>query len=537
MRRWPGTPDGFQPDQDAHPTGEVLSSYVDGELELDLRARVDRHLRSCAACRAKVNQFRTASDLFRRVPTERVPLALRRDLYRKIDDHDRRRRAWFGLPMPSGNVLGVAFSAALVLVMIPQLVGVWAFVSGRAGDGSKQASAPDAALAPTSIPLPTTTIAPLPTLASTPAGSPTAAASIEQTAPPVAAVPAQSAQSAPGEPASASQSQPAPTRPAIIATVAPTLAPPRPTPTTAAPVLRTIAGQVTNVNKAQRLLTVQTGSNAEGGSRAWSVQLADSTQVTYKDGRALRADDVGFADYVEVSGFDLGAAPLAASIVKITQSTVLQQQARPKVLVLLDGASSLRPPAYGFTGDWIRRLNETSYDVTPADPSTLSGTTNLREFALIVIGYPATLSPGVLNNVTASKVPVLSGNPTLVQALGLGLNVDPANPTKNVAGKTIDVAGSAAPLTRGFGAETVVGAENVYRTPIVSNGTVLATITDGGQKRSVWSITGSSMYFGFWNSNNGQNHNASYWQLFDRSVLQLLGKDPLAAPTPKPAGR
>jgi len=298
-----------------------------------------------------------------------------------------------------------------------------------------------------------------------------------------------------------------------------------------------IAGQVTNVNKAQRLLTIQTGSNADGGSRAWNVQLADSTLVIYKDGRALRVDDVGFADYVEVSGFEVGAAPLMAASVKITQSTVLQQLAPPKVLLLLDGAGSLRPPAYGFTGDWIRRLGETGYDVTAVDPSTVSATTNLRDFALIVIGYPATLSPQALNNLTANRVPILNGEPRLVQALGLGLNVDPANPIKNVAGKTVDVVSNAGTATRGFASDTVVAADSVYRTPIVSNGTVLATITDGGQKRAVWSVTGSTMYFGFWYSNTGQNHTANYWQLFDRSVLLLLGKDPLAAPTPKPAGR
>jgi hypothetical protein len=321
-----------------------------------------------------------------------------------------------------------------------------------------------------------------------------------------------------------------------IATTAPTRVPASPTPV-AAPALRTIAGQVTNVNRTQRLLTIQTGSNADGGAKPWTVQLADSTQVTFKDGKAYRVEDIGFADYVEVSGFEVGAAPLLAASVKITQSTVLQQQARPKVLVLLDGAGSLRPPQFGFTGDWSRRLSETGYDATTVDPSTLSGTTNLKEFALIVIGYPATLPPAALNNVVASKVPVLNGEPRLIQALGLGLNVDPANPIRNVAGKTIDVSGSAGTVTRGFGTDTVVGADNVFRTPIVSNGTVLATISDGGQRRAVWSQTGNAIYLGFWNSATGQNHTAAYWTLFDRSVLQLLGKDPLAAPTPKPAGR
>ncbi|HEU5318320.1 MAG TPA: anti-sigma factor [Chloroflexota bacterium] len=534
LKRWPGTPDGFQPDPDTHPAADALSSYVDGELELDARARVDRHLRSCADCRAKVNQFRSSSDLFRRVPTQRPPLSLRRDLYRRIDEHDRRRRPLFGVPLPSANALGLGLSVALAVVMVPQLLHVWAIVSSR-GDAPQEASASQVdTLAPTSVPLPTTTIPPQPTTAPTAVSSP-AAPTVQPPAPTTAA-PAGQAQAQTAGAGSPAQPTVAATRPPVIATAPPTRIPATPT-AVAPPALRTIAGQVTNVNRAQRLLTVQTGGNADGGSRPWTIQLADSTQVTFKDGKAYRSEDIGFADYVEVSGFEVGTAPLLAASVKITQSTVLQQQARPKVLVLLDGAGSIRPPQFGFTGDWSRRLSETGYDATTVDPSTISGTTNLKEFALIVIGYPTTLPPAALNNVVASKVPVLNGEPRLVQALGLGLNVDPANPIRNVAGTTVDVAGSASAVTRSFGAETVVGAENVFRTPIVSNGTVLATITDGGQRRAVWSQTGNAMYFGFWNSAGGQNHTAAYWTLFDRSVLQLLGKDPLAAPTPAPARR
>lgn len=533
---------------------------MDGELELSARAGVDRHVRACAECRVKVHEFRHASDLFRRVPTQRVPMSLRRDLYKRIDDADRRQRAFFGFPLPSANTLGVAVSAVLIAVMLPQLLGVWAIVSSRGGQQSQTASSSmeSPALSATAVALPTTTIpavAPLVLSTSVPEPSPSPVNTPVVSAPQTGAPPASSPTTAPaaqttqaaqvtgaqpqsgaGRPAQQVQQTPAAqapvTTPRPSATV-PMAQPAQPTATTVA-VLRAISGQVTNVNKPLRVITVQTGINAEGGARAWSVQLTDGTQVLYRDGQRIRVEDVGLADYVEVSGFEIGAAPLQASSLKVTSSAAPPVAVRPKVLLMLDGASSMRAPQYGFTGDWIKRLSETGYDVTAVDPSTIGGTTNLKDFSLIAIGYPATLSNAAINNVVGSKVPVLNAEPRLVQALGLGLNVDPQQPTKMVSGKTVEVAGSASPVTRGFSGEVTVGGD-IYRTPIVSNGTVLGTVTDGGQKRAVWSFTGNAMYFGFWYSNTGQNHNVAYWTLFDRSVLLLMGKDPLAARSTSPA--
>jgi hypothetical protein len=34
------------------------------------------------------------------------------------------------------------------------------------------------------------------------------------------------------------------------------------------------------------------------------------------------------------------------------------------------------------------------------------------------------------------------------------------------------------------------------------------------------------MYLGVYASDGGQNHNPTYWALFDRAVLWLLGRDP-----------
>jgi len=68
--------------------------------------------------------------------------------------------------------------------------------------------------------------------------------------------------------------------------------------------------------------------------------------------------------------------------------------------------------------------------------------------------------------------------------------------------------------------------------PIVASGAVPATLSEGGQRRAVWAVTGTSMYLGVYASEGGQNHNATYWALFDRAVLWLLGRDPTPATIP-----
>jgi hypothetical protein len=299
--------------------------------------------------------------------------------------------------------------------------------------------------------------------------------------------------------------------------------------------LREVSGQVQAVDRRQRSMTVVAPASGGAPARTWQLSVGEATAFTNKDGGKLTFEDVGLADQVEVKGFEQAPAAGALQVaqLRVVVSAVAQAAAAKasRVLVLLDGATNLRTPQYGFTGDWIKRLHDTGYAVTPQEPASISANTNLRDFNLIVIGYPATLSDAAIQAVTSSKVPVLNAEPRLVQRLGLGLNVDPQQPIHMVAGKQVEVAGGANPVTKGFAGETAVANDTLYRTPIVASGTVLGTILDGGRRQAVWSVTGSTMYFGFWWSNTGQNHNATYWTLFDRSVLLLLGKDPLAPPT------
>ncbi len=341
---------------------------------------------------------------------------------------------------------------------------------------------------------------------------------------------------------------PAPSPPGTSSPAGAAMITPPPSPAAAGPPAdapRVVSGQISAVDRRQRLISVFAAAGdvpradtPRGASRTWQVRLAETTRLAQKDGGALTFEDVGIADQVEVVGVESPQSPgtLTATTIKVLVSAVAPAANKPaRVLVLLDGADALRPPQFGFTGDWIKRLNETGYAVTPLEPARISsGRYDLKEFNLIVIGYPATLSPNALQAVKASRIPILNAEPRLVQALGLGHNVDPQQPARDSQGKTVDIAGQASPITGGVGGETVLAQDTLHRMPIVAGGAVLGTVNDGGQKRAVWSVTGTTMYFGFWRSATGQNHNATYWGLFDRSVLWLLGRDPTTVPIPAP---
>lgn len=527
----------------SHPDGATLSAYVDGELAGASRLSIDRHLRECAACRGIVAAYKNQSDLFQRVPTQRVPMSLRRDMYRRIaekEDHRRRFPLLGWLRLPNGAVLlnGAALlvTVALLLVLVPQLVAAWR--AADTADALPSAAEPVIPLStpaatpevPTPIP-PTATSLPQQTASAIPptavATTPAARASVTVTgaaSPSAAATQAGQAPAAPGAAARATGS-PSPAAPTSIRPTA--------TSTSAAPRLVSgIAGRVTEVDRRKGLLTVTT---AETPARTWQITLFEGTQFVAADGRRLGFEDLGLSDQVDVSGSESAPGTVMASRVVITLSSGSPAPATVRsnrVLVLLDGVESLRPPQFGFTGDWVKRLNDTGYAVTALEPSRITGTgVNLQDFGLIVIGYPATMTDAALRAVQQSKASILLADPRLVQPLGLGLNLDPQAPTRNVAGSTVEVAaGSASPVLKGLSGELALAGDTLYRMPIVPTGTTLATITDNGRKQAVWSQNGSAMYFGFWYSNTGQNHTAQYWTLFDRSVLSLLGRDPLAPP-------
>lgn len=479
-------------------------------------------------------------------------MSLNREVWQRIEAHDANSRRWFRLPASerlvgiATNALALAAIAVLIAIIEPGAHALFLqLLSPTTIDEAStaaQPTVPSSGVFPTLTPWPTqTAVAATPTAARA-TEVPTVASKegaisdpIPQDARPPTVVPKPVQAVAP-------KSEPTPAPKVSIPSVVPTSAPHTPTLAASAPALRTVSGTISFVDRKAKTITVT--SNGPSGERSVSVVLSDGTQYSRADGRKTTFEDVGIADQVEVSGFDSSALANAmmASSVRVSVSAVVSAaQARvPRILFVADGAESIRAGQYGLTGDWARRLASTGYEVTTADPARVAWTAStLKGFDLVVIGSPATLSDMAISVVKSSRLPILDADPRLVQTLGLGVNVDPANPLRQAPiGRTIDIVASGSIVTRGLATgETVVAREAVYRTPIVSNGTVLATVLDGGQRRAVWTQTGTSMYLGAWNSASGANHTDAYWSMFDRSVVALLGRDPssrVGAPSPSP---
>ena len=528
-----------------HPPGELLSSLLDGEVDSVARAAIIAHIDQCAECKLHLESFRSLRSTLRSAPVQRAPMSLNRDVWHRIEQHDATVGRGFRLPTTARmvsfgtNALALAAIAVLMAVIAPGANAlVHQLLSPVSPDESTTAAQPTvraSAAVPTSTPWPTQTVAPA---TATVVRATELPVSTTSSVPEVGPIEATKAVPVTPRPVQATVVKPEPTRSSATSAtvVVPSLVLPSPTAVANAPALRTVSGVVSFVDRKARTITVT--SALPSGERSVTVVLSDGTQYSRADGRRTAFEDVGIADQVEVSGFD-GAAQtsgILASTVRVSVSAVASApQARaPRVLYVADGAESIRAGQYGQTGDWARRLATTGYEVTTADPAKVAWTAStLKGFDLVVIGAPATLGDAAISVVRSSHLPILDADPRLVQTLGLGVNVDPANPLRQApTGRTIDLVQSGSNVTRGLSTgETVVARETLYRTPIVSNGTVLATVLDAGQRRAVWSQTGSSIYLGAWNSAGGSNHNDAYWSMFDRSVVALLGRDPSARPS------
>lgn len=525
-----------------HPNGEMLSSYVDGEVAVSLRHDLDLHLDGCNACRDQVTAFRGLRLTLRQSELKPVPQSLNRDVWRRIGERERARRTF---TVPSlGSLVGVAsnafaigVTAILIALIAPGASAVWSqLMFPPASEAPADAAQPT--LAPTSV-RGTPTVLPM-----TPTVPPIANTPVAPIAEPTTKV----QKPAPGQVINPTPPAQLPLVTAILSVNTPDTTPPvvptaravpgsavgnaSPTVTTQPLTLRTVSGNVAFVDRKQRTMSISSG--LPGTEKTWTVTLSEGTQFSRADGRKTAFEDVGIADQVEVAGFETAGLPgaIMASTLRVTVSAVTDAApatARtPRVLFLVDGAENIRNGQFSFTGDWASRLASTGFDVTTADPARISWVTSpLKDFNLVVIGFPATLNDNAISTIRSSRLPVLDADPRLVQPFGIGINVDPANPNRQAApGKTVEISAAIATTTRGLPAgDITVARDTVYRTPIISNGMVYATVTDGGQKRAIWAQTGSTIYLGAWNSSNGANHTDAYWNMFDRSVMTLLGRD------------
>jgi hypothetical protein len=275
-----------------HPNGEMLSSYVDGEVAVSLRHEIDVHLDGCNACRDKVTSFRGLRLTLRQSALKPVPQSLNRDVWRRIEERERSRRT-FSFPS-LGNLVGVAsnafaigVTALLIALIAPGASAVWSqLISPPSSDAPADAAQPT--LAPTSVrgtptsfpttptvpPLANTPVAPIvePTLAPKPAP-----AQIINPAPPVQLPSATAIVSV-----SASDVTP-PVVPTSRAVAASTYANSSPTVTTQPLTLRTVSGSVAFVDRKQRTMAIASG--VAGTEKTWTVTLSEGTQVSRADGR------------------------------------------------------------------------------------------------------------------------------------------------------------------------------------------------------------------------------------------------------------
>lgn len=217
----------------------------------------------------------------------------------------------------------------------------------------------------------------------------------------------------------------------------------------------------------------------------------------------------------------------------------------PRVVVIMDDTTQdgTAPGGFtttnGYTGDWPVHLIQGGYAVAALSQATLAAQPALLAgAALVVVGEVASGDDRAIQVVRTSGLPVLNGSTRYVEPLAQGRLADP--PHHTVYGTTVDIVPGDSPLAAGLAGAlqlTNPGTSyepTLYRNPIQAGGTVLATVSDAGQNLAVWSLGDRSVYFGFWWSADGRNHNPTYWALFDRSMLYLLGQDPLTVPIPTP---
>lgn len=106
-----------------HATVEVLSSYLDSELENEELRSVEDHLEECDDCRARLSGLRSVVDALHRLERQQPPRAFGGDFYRRLADDrktPRLRRAMERLlernALHSAVLIGFAVIIALAAI-------------------------------------------------------------------------------------------------------------------------------------------------------------------------------------------------------------------------------------------------------------------------------------------------------------------------------------------------------------------------------------------------------------------------------------
>lgn len=104
----------------AHLSHEKLYAYDDGVLPAVERRAVERHLATCATCRARLaHSAAVLRTLKRQLGSDRAPPSLRTAIRRQIGEHDARRGSGLWSPahvLALASIFGVILLAAIVAV-------------------------------------------------------------------------------------------------------------------------------------------------------------------------------------------------------------------------------------------------------------------------------------------------------------------------------------------------------------------------------------------------------------------------------------
>ena len=89
-----------------------IVEYADGRLKESERAEVEKHLAGCAACRLRVNEFRSVNELLGELPQIEPSPAFDARVHARVAAQPQ-RKGWWAWLAPSPRV---AFAASLLLL-------------------------------------------------------------------------------------------------------------------------------------------------------------------------------------------------------------------------------------------------------------------------------------------------------------------------------------------------------------------------------------------------------------------------------------
>ena len=91
-----------------------LGDHLEGDLELQFRARVDEHLGRCASCAEELSELRSTVALLRSLPAPQPPAELAGEVMQRIDAGEGRMRR---TPAVIRHLFTPQVAAALAAVM------------------------------------------------------------------------------------------------------------------------------------------------------------------------------------------------------------------------------------------------------------------------------------------------------------------------------------------------------------------------------------------------------------------------------------